>query len=242
MGGALACTLGGDMLSVAGPVDVDPNGMHGEAVEDGGGERGVAQEAPPVAERDIRSDGRGDLAMATIDEVVERVSGGRLVAPLLDLSQSDVVDDEQGGCGPGLESARIGAVGEARVEVVEQVDAARVAHADPLLTCAEAEGFEDVALAGAGLSGDDEVVASSNEVEPGKLEDECLVELGLEIPIEGFERLSFHESTAVDASRDALLELARGLETEDVLEQGRGAGTLAGRPRESLVELVEGEG
>jgi len=240
-GGALACALSGDMLSVAGPVDVDANGVHGEAVEDGGGERGVAQEAPPVAERDIRSDRRGDLAMPTIDEVVEGVRGGRLVAALLDLPETDVIDDEERGSGPGLESARVRAVGEAGVEIVEQVDAACIAHADALLARAEPEGFEDMTLAGAGLAGDDEVVASSNEVESCELEDQRLVELGLEIPVEGFERLSFHEAADVNASRDAVLELSRGLETEDVLEQDCGAGPLGGGPGESLVELVEGE-
>src|SRR5260221_4534110 len=43
VGGALAGTLGGNVLSVAGPVDVDEDGVHGEAVEDRRGERGVAE-------------------------------------------------------------------------------------------------------------------------------------------------------------------------------------------------------
>src|ERR1035438_630409 len=179
--------------------------------------------------------------MATIDEVVEGVRGGRLVAALFDLPETDVIDDEQGGGCPGLEPACVRAIGESCMEVVEQIDAAGVAHADPLLARAEAERLEDVTLAGAGLARDDEIVASSNEVESGELEDQRFVELGLEIPIEGFERLSFHEATDMDASRDALLEFARGLEAEDALEQGRGAGALAGRPGESLVELGECE-
>src|ERR1700683_2556778 len=53
-GGALSCALGGDVLSVAGPVDLDADGVHREAVEDGRGEGGVAEKASPVAERDIR--------------------------------------------------------------------------------------------------------------------------------------------------------------------------------------------
>src|ERR1017187_1834861 len=179
--------------------------------------------------------------MATIDEVVEGVRGGRLVAALFDLPETDVIDDEQGGGCPGLEAACVRAIGESCMEVVEQIDAAGVAHADPLLARAEAERLEDVTLAGAGLARDDEIVASSNEVESGELEDQRFVELGLEVPIEGFQRLSFHEATDMDAARDALLEFARGLEAEDALEQGRGAGALAGRPGESLVELGECE-
>lgn len=237
----MAGALGGEVLSVAGAVDIDANGVHGKAVEDRRGERGVSQKASPVAEGNIRGDRRGDLAVTAIDEIVERVSGGRLVAALLDLPQTDVIDDEQGWVCPGLEPSCVRAVGESCVEIVEQIDASGVAHADPLLAGTQRKRFEDVTLAGAGLACDDEVIAAANEVESGELQDKRLVELGLEVPIEGFERLSLHESTDMDSARDALLELVRGLEAEDVLEQGGGAGALAGRPGESLVELAEGE-
>ena len=39
------------MLAVARAIDVDADGVHGEAVEDGGGDDGVAEIAAPVAER-----------------------------------------------------------------------------------------------------------------------------------------------------------------------------------------------
>jgi hypothetical protein len=70
------------------------------------------------------------------------------------------------------------------VEVVEQVDAASVAQANALLAGAPAERLEQVALAGAGIAGDDEVVVAAHEVEPCELEDDGLVERGLEVEVE----------------------------------------------------------
>src|SRR5260370_16759634 len=125
--------------------------------------------------------------------------------------------------------------------MVEQIGGWGVGDADPLLAGTKRKRFEDVPLAGAGLACDDEVIAAANEVESGELQDKRLVELGLEVPIEGFERLSLHESTDMDSARDALLELVRGLEAEDVLEQGGGARPLPGPPAYSPLALPEGQ-
>ncbi len=79
---------------------------------------------------------------------------------------------------PGLESQGIGAVSQACVEVVEEVDAAGVAEGDGLLAGAEAEGLEEVALAGAALAGDDEVIVTLNEAELRELQDGLLSSVG----------------------------------------------------------------
>lgn len=177
--------------------------------------------------------------MPAIDEVVEGVGRGRLVVAFLDLSKAYVVDDEQLRGRPSLEAARIRAVGDGGVELVEQVDAPGVAHADALLAGAEGEGLEDVALAGACFARDDDVVVTAHEVESGELDDERLVELRLEVELEGLERLSFLEAASVDATVDALLELLGDLCGEDVLEERRGAWTLARCPGEVLIEGVQ---
>jgi hypothetical protein len=175
------------MLSVAGTVDIDPDRVHREAIEDRSGEGGVTEVATPVAEHDVRGDGGGGLAVPPVDEVVEGVGGGWLVAALLDLPEPDVVDDQELRPCPGLESACVGAICEPRVKVVEEVDAARVAHTHTLFACAHGKGFEDVALARPALARDDEVVATTDKVEARELEDERLVEGGLEVPVEGLE-------------------------------------------------------
>ena len=228
------------MLAPAGAVDVDADGVHREAVEDGAGEGGVAEVAAPVAERDVGGDRGRDAFVPAIEEVVESVRRGRLVAALLYLAETDVVDDQERGASPALESAGVGAVGEAGVEVVEQIDAAGVAHGDAQLAGTQPEGLEQVALAGAVGAGDHEVVVAVHEVEPGELEDEGLVDAGLEGPVEGLEGLALNQPAAVDAAADALLELVRGFETEDVLEERGRAGALVSRPGEALVEIGEG--
>ena len=92
------------MLAVAGAVDVDADGVHGETVEDGGGDGGVAEVASPFAKIDIGGNGGRELAMPAVDEVEEGVRGGGLVVALADLAETDIVDDQQIGTCPGLEA------------------------------------------------------------------------------------------------------------------------------------------
>src|SRR3954471_195180 len=75
--------VAGDLLAVAGSVDVDADGVHGEAVEDSGGQGGVAEVAAPAAELDIRRDRCRGLGVTPVDQIEERVRGGRLVLALL---------------------------------------------------------------------------------------------------------------------------------------------------------------
>jgi len=128
------------------------------------------------------------------------------------------------------------------MKVVEEVDATGVAQADALLAGAHAERLEQVALAGAGIAGDDDIVVAADEVESSELDDNSLVEIGLEVEIERLEGLVLFEATAVDTPGDALLKLVRGLGAEDVLEQRGRARPLAHGPREEVVELVAGVG
>lgn len=237
LGGALLGTGLCDVLAVAGTVDVDAYGVHRESVEDGGGERGVAEIAAPVAQGDVGGHRGGDAPVPSVDDVVERVRGGGLVVALFDLADADVIDDQQVGSRPGFEASWIGAVGEACVQVVEQVDAARVAHGDGLLASAHSEGLEDVALAGAGLAGDHQVFVPAHEVEARELEDEGLVNLRLEVPLERLERLALGQAARVDASSDALLKLVRGLCAEDVIEQICDARAFLSGPGQARVEL-----
>jgi hypothetical protein len=240
--GALGGAGLGDVLAIARSDDVDADRVHREAVEDRGGQGGIAEIPAPVAERDIGGDGSRYVAMSTVDEVVERVRGGGLFGAALDLAKTHVVDDQERRTSPALEATSVGAVGETGMEVVDQVDAPGVAHVDPLLAGAQGKGLEDVTLAGAVVAGDHEVVVATDEVEAGELEDEGLVEGRLKIPVERLECLSLDEPTGVDAPGDALLELVGGLDAEDVLEERGGAGALVGGPRKQVIELIERAG
>jgi len=174
--------------------------------------------------------------VSAIDEIEEGVSGGGLVVALADLAEADIVNDEQIGPCPGLESQGVGVVGETGVQIGEQVGTAGIAHGDTLDAGAQAEGLEDVALAGAALSGDDQVVASLDEVESCELEHEALVEGGLEVPIEGFEGFSLDQAAGADSPGESRLGFMGHFSGENVLEQSGMPGALVAGPGEQLVE------
>ena len=178
--------------------------------------------------------------MAPVDQVEEGVRRRGFVVTLLDLPDADVVDDQQVGGGPALESPRVGRIGEAGVEVVEEVDAASVKDAHLLLTGAQAERLDDVALARAAHASDDEVVLAADEFEGAQLHDEGLVQVGLEGPLEGLQCLALGQAAVLDAALDAPLELVGSLGAEDALEQDAAGRLLVDRPGQMLVELLEG--
>jgi hypothetical protein len=173
-----------------------------------------------------------------VDEVEEGVGGGRLVVALLHLAEANIVDDEQLGAGPRLEPSGVGGVGEAGVEVIEEIDATGVAEGDALRAGAQAEGLEDEALAGAALASDDQIVVAADEGEASELGDGGLVEVGLEVPVESFEGLLLAQAAGGDAACDAAFELGGDLGGEEVLEQRRVPGLLAGGPGEQVVEVA----
>ncbi len=90
----LSGTFSSDVLSIAWTVDIDAYGVHGQSVEDGRREGGVAEVFPPTTELDIGAQNGGDLLVAAVEQVEQRVGGGRLVVVFADLAEADVVDDE----------------------------------------------------------------------------------------------------------------------------------------------------
>lgn len=115
----LSGTFSSDVLSIAGAVDVDTDGVHGQSVEDGGREGGVAEVFPPTTELDIGAQNGRDLQVAAVEQVEQRVGGGRLVVMFTDLAEPDVVDDEQWRAGPGAKPSLIGAISKPGIEVIE---------------------------------------------------------------------------------------------------------------------------
>ncbi len=180
--------------------------------------------------------------MPTVNEIEESVRGRRFVVAFLDLPEAYVIDDEELGGGPALEPARVGTVGETGVEVVEQVDAAGVSHAELTLTGLDAERLQDMALAGSALAGEEQVLGASDEVEAGNLEDHGLVEAWLKGPVEGLEGLALGEAGELDSALDATLAFLAGLGAEDTLEEGADRRLVLEGPGQVLVEVFEGMG
>ncbi len=88
LGTPLLGALLGDVLAVAGAGDVEADGVHRGAVEDGGGEGGITEVAPPGGELDVGAEGGGGVAVPLVDQVEEGVGRRRLVGALLDLAEA----------------------------------------------------------------------------------------------------------------------------------------------------------
>src|SRR5437016_1796712 len=110
--------------------------------------------------------------MPLVEQVVEHVRGGGFVVALLDLTEADIIDDEQLGRGPAPQPFVVSVVRDACVEIVDQIDAAGVTDRELLLASAERERLQDVALPGAVLAREDQVLLASYEVEAREFHDE----------------------------------------------------------------------
>lgn len=179
----------GDVLAVARALDVQPNGVHDEPVENRGGDGGIAEVVAPFAEGDIGGNGGCAAGVPLVDEIEEGVRRGGLAVVFFDVANTDVVDDKQRRTDPAAQALGVGGVGESGVQIVEQVDGSDVTKGQAAFTGPETDGLEDMALTRAGLAGNDDILGTSGEVETGELDDGVLVQRWLKVPVEGFEGL-----------------------------------------------------
>lgn len=230
----------GQVVAIARAVDVDANRGHGEPVEDRRGQGRVAQVLAPLTEPDIRGERGGGLFVAAIEEVEEHVRRGGLVVAAAQLAEADVVDDEPFSARPAAKSGFVGLIREPGVEVVDQVDAARVADLDLPLAGTHRERLQDVALAGAALAGDQEIFAIVDEAEGREALDDSAIEIVLKRPVKGLEGLADPQAAGVDASLDAALPELLSAIAKHALEQHEGGGVVLVRPGKVRIEgLVE---
>src|SRR5205823_6707612 len=100
----------------------------------------------------------------------------------------------------------------------------------------ERERLQDVALPGAVLAGEDQVLLASHEVEARKFHDERAIELWLKVEVEGFEVLSLAQAAGLHAPLDAVFELDGSLLAEHAVEQIGSGRSFARRPRAGFVQ------
>ena len=183
--------------------------------------------------------------MAAIEEVEEHVRRGGLVVAATQLTEADVVDDEPFSARPAAKSGFVGLICEPGVEVVDQVDAAGVTDLDLPLAGTQRERLQDVALAGAALAGDEEILAVVDEAEGREALDDGAVEVLLERPVKGLEGLADPQTAGDDASLDAALPELLGAIAQHALEEHEGGWVVLVRPGkvriEGLVEFLQPE-
>ena len=77
--------------TVARSFDLDDHGMVEQAVKQGGGDDGIAEDVTPFGEAAIEGEDRGALLVAGVDELEEQITAARD-----DRQVADLVDDQEG--------------------------------------------------------------------------------------------------------------------------------------------------
>ncbi len=164
--------------------------------------------------------------------------GGGLVLGAANASEADVVDDEDGDTGVATQALVVGIVSQARVEIVHQPMEAAIKDLDAGAASAHGDRFDDVTFTSATGPSEDDVLVSADEIELGELEDEGLVDGGLEIEIERFERGPLGQARIGEAAVDGPCEAVLDVASERSLDESEGGGPLFARPGEDLVERL----
>jgi len=160
--------------AVAGSLDLDDDGVVQEAVEQRGGDNGIAEDVTPLGEAAVRGQDHGAALVAGVDELEEQIA-----AAGDDREIADLVDDEQARPAEEadalLQASFALGTGERRDEVGEsrEVDALACLHG------LDAESRRKVALAGSRRSEEMDDFGAFDEAELGEREDPVAIERGL---------------------------------------------------------------
>lgn len=195
-------------------VEDDAVGVVSESVEGGGPEEPVGEGVSPLGEVEVGGDDRGGALVAFGDEVVEVLVVGRAHG-----LQAEVVEDEQGDPGEGLETSLVGAGSAGGVEGREQLGLGGEGDVVTGADGAVPEGLGEVALAGAARSGDEDRGGLGDEAGGGELVDEGSVEPGGGGEVEVLEGLGRAEAGAAQAEAEFLLVAPGDLVADEVGEE-----------------------
>ena len=145
-----------------------------QAVEDGGGDDGIAEHLAPLAEGLVGGEQDAAAFVAGGDELEEQ--GG---AEFVEREVAELVDDEQLRCELDAQAALESAFLVRDAEVFEESVHAGEVHAVAVLDGLNADGHGEMRLPDSGRSEQDEVVGVRHEAEAGELHDLLAVDVGL---------------------------------------------------------------
>jgi len=120
----------GSVGAVRFTADLQQDGPVHDAIQKGHCQRRIAQVFTPSLEVDVRGQGRGSLATAGVDDLVEEVRCLRTLAAF-NAVESEFVDDQEIEPRPVTDAAGKGLVGQRRPQILQQVGAGGVANAVP---------------------------------------------------------------------------------------------------------------
>ena len=139
-----------------------------QAVEDGVGDRRVAQIGVPLLARQLAGDDRRARRVAVLDDFEQIVA-----LDVGESGQAPVVEDEDVDAGEPREQRRVGAVGAREREFLKEARQAPVDGAVALATRLLAERAGQVGLADAGRAGDQDVAVLDDPATGGELADQA---------------------------------------------------------------------
>jgi hypothetical protein len=154
-------------------------GVH-EAVEDGISDCGIDDDLVPMIDGELAGQDCRAAAVAIVDyfEQVAALLGGQWC-------QAPIIEDQKLDTGEALEEAYIPSIAACQRKCVEQAWYAIVEYRSIVAACFVSERASEPTLAGAGFSGDQEILSPRDPVAGCELAKQCLVEtarrLGIEI-------------------------------------------------------------
>ena len=198
--------------------------MVGQAIEQGCGHLGVAEDGGPFAESEVGGDDDRGALVEPAHQVEQQLATG-----LGEGHEAEFVDDQKLVGGELLLEPQQLLVIAGLDEFVDQRGGGDEADREALLAGRQAETEGDVGLAGAAVAERDEVLAALDVLAAGQLQDQRLVERGDDLEVEAVEALDHGEARRLDAPLDhaALavdqLELGESQQVADVIDAFRGA-------------------
>ena len=142
-----------------------------EAVQDGVGVSGVADDLVPGGQRELGGDDRRSAAISLLEDFEEVVTGAGVEG-----LEAEVVEDEQIGAAEGFDQARMAAVASGEREVAAELRPAMIEHRAIVAAGSVADGAGEPTLADAGRADQDQIVVGIDPVALGKLLEQGAIE------------------------------------------------------------------
>jgi hypothetical protein len=124
-------------------------GIVHEAVEDGVGVSGVADDLVPGRQRELRGDDRGPAAVSLLEDFEEVMTGAGVEG-----LEAEVVEDKEIGPAEGLDEARMAAVASGERQILAELRPTMIEDGSIVATSLLADGAGEPALARAGRGSD----------------------------------------------------------------------------------------
>ena len=155
-----------------------------------------------------------------------------------DSVEAELVDDEQVGAFIAAELLRKSFVGERSGKIGDELGGGSVKGTKAQGASPDADGLHDVRFAHAGLTDENQVSVSANEIAGGELFDLKFVEsFWIELPVESLESFSFLESGLADASLSGAFTALVDLVSDEIFEKIKVRECFVVSFFEGLVEL-----